>query len=120
MPQLILMTAQGETTQHSVDEAETKIGRAQGNDVVVDSQRASRFHAVLSREGPFVVLRDLGSHNGTQVNGSRVEVQTLANGDMIDIGGVQMRFLTTDQELAPAEALRLMTIPGLLIDLDRR
>jgi hypothetical protein len=49
-----------------------------------------------------------------------VEVQTLANGDMIDIGGVQMRFLTTDQELAPAEALRLMTIPGLLIDLDRR
>jgi ABC transport system ATP-binding/permease protein len=51
------------------------IGREQGNDIVLDDALVSRHHAVLDPHGPHgtAVLRDLGSFNGTFVNGHRVE-----------------------------------------------
>ena len=120
MPRLIVMTQPGKTRLVPLQTPDTRIGRAAANDLVIDSQRVSRFHAVVTIGDAFVSIRDLDSRNGTAVNGSRIDVpQVLTNGDSILIGDCQMRFLAGDQEVTPVEALRLMTIPGLLVDLDK-
>lgn len=61
------------------------VGRA-GNDIVLDNPQVSRHHAVVERAGGGHVLRDLGSTNGTFVNGRRIAERTLAPGDIIQIG----------------------------------
>jgi len=110
MAMLILMTPTGQTTP--VSEPGMTIGRAEHNHVVLASPRVSRFHARLSTEGPLVMLRDLGSRNGTFVNGKRIELQVLANGDNIDIAGYWMRFLAPEQELIGDESVRLLSERG--------
>jgi pSer/pThr/pTyr-binding forkhead associated (FHA) protein len=120
MPKLIVMTDMARTRQVALRIPETTIGRASTNDVVIDNEQVSRLHAVLVSEGPSVTIRDLDSRNGVLVNGVKVMSQRLAHGDTLSIGNCQMRFLASDQDLSEVEALRLMTIPGLLVDLDRR
>jgi len=115
MPMLIVMTPRGETTLIPVTEPETTIGRAEHNHVVLASQRVSRFHAALTTDGPMVTLRDLGSRNGTFVNGKRIEAQVLANGDNIDIAGYWIRFLAVHHESVTADALQQMRDRGPLV-----
>jgi len=119
MPKLILMEHPGKTRQVSLLAHETRIGRAASNELVIDVSQVSRVHASITVDPAFVTLKDLGSRNGTFVNGVKVETQVLANGDSIRIGECEMRFLAADQEYSQVEALRLLTVPGLLIDIDR-
>ncbi|MHB6910426.1 FHA domain-containing protein [Streptomyces sp. DB-54] len=64
----------------------TRIGRAPDNDLVVDDLAVSRRHAEL-RAGPDgYVLADLGSHNGTYLNGAPVRLAPVRPGDIIGIG----------------------------------
>lgn len=118
MPKLILMEHPGKTRQVSLRAHETKIGRASTNDIVIDVNQVSRVHASIVVGPAFVTLKDLGSRNGTFVNGVKVESLVLANGDCIKIGECEMRFLANDQEYSQIDALRLLTVPGLLIDID--
>jgi ABC-type multidrug transport system ATPase subunit/pSer/pThr/pTyr-binding forkhead associated (FHA) protein len=72
------------------------IGREQGNDLVIASEQASRRHArILAGEGRHFVA-DLGTVNGTQLNGERLrgESRFLNSGDSIVIGGEALRFVT--------------------------
>ncbi|VTU30585.1 FHA domain-containing protein [Variovorax sp. PBL-E5] len=120
MPKLIVMTDMATTRQVALREPETTVGRASTNDIVIDHEQVSRFHAVLITEGTRVTIKDLNSRNGVQVNGVKVASQALSHGDTLSIGSSQMRFLGGDQEITAVEAPRLMTPPGLLVDLDRR
>lgn len=121
MPKLILMSGPGQTRQVALNPQETRVGRAATNDIVVDVARVSRVHALFMIGEAFVSITDLGSKNGTFVNGSRINGQVfLANGDTVRIGDCDMRFLAVDQEYTQIEALRLLTAPGLLIDIDRK
>jgi pSer/pThr/pTyr-binding forkhead associated (FHA) protein len=115
MAMLILMTPKGVTTQIPVAQPIMAIGRDAYNHVVLASTRVSRFHAALSTEGPLVILRDLGSRNGTYLNGKRVEMQALANGDNIDIAGYWMRFLAPEQEAVSEDELARLSERGPLI-----
>lgn len=82
---------------HYLEQAVTRLGRAVENEVVIVSKRASREHAHIRREGRRVFLDDLGSTNGTFLNGERVlgTVQ-LRDGDQISIGEVVFTFLDPD------------------------
>lgn len=120
MPKLILMSNRGITKQVALSGSETRIGRTVDNDIVIDENQVSRSHAVLTVDGPFVSIKDVGSRNGVFVNGTKVNAQILMNGDTIAIGDSQIRFLAGDQDFTDVEALRLMTIPGLLVDLQQR
>ena len=65
---------------------ETSIGRWEDNDIVIDDRWISRYHARIRREKDQYVLEDLGSKNGTIVNGRRiVEPATLSDGDEIQL-----------------------------------
>lgn len=65
----------------------TRIGRRPGNDIVVGDLRVSKEHAELRRTpaGRYSII-DLGSHDGTYVNGTPVNQQELNEGDIIAIG----------------------------------
>jgi pSer/pThr/pTyr-binding forkhead associated (FHA) protein len=70
-----------------------RIGRADDNDVVLRDPRVSRRHAELVRSEHHFELRDLGSRNGTFVNGqSVVEPIEVASGDRLTFGGVHLQF----------------------------
>jgi ABC-type multidrug transport system ATPase subunit/pSer/pThr/pTyr-binding forkhead associated (FHA) protein/ABC-type multidrug transport system permease subunit len=75
------------------------IGRLGDNDVTIPSSAVSRYHARISPVpgGHWVV--DLGSRNGTQLNGERFrgESRWLANGDTVVVGGQALRFVTGDE-----------------------
>ncbi len=59
-------------------------GREAGNDIAIEDTQISRHHARLSRQGNSFVVEDLGSTNGTFVNGRRVTGPVLlSNGDML-------------------------------------
>ncbi len=104
----------GRTVQVPVLIPATTIGRASDNDVVLDSPLASRRHAVLITDGPFVTLRDSGSRNGSYVNGKRADEQVLAHGDTVGIGNCLMRFIAAEHETVSPEAVQHMTDRGQL------
>ncbi|NTW29468.1 MAG: FHA domain-containing protein [Coriobacteriia bacterium] len=68
------------------------IGRSPGADIVIGDDFVSGKHARVSPSGDGAVLEDLGSTNGTVLNGQRISVpSTLGLGDSIDIGSVRMK-----------------------------
>jgi len=70
-----------------LDQETLNLGRAPGSDIVINDPQVSRQHARISRRGELRVIEDLGSTNGTFVNGMRlVGPHTLADGDVISLG----------------------------------
>ncbi len=85
----------GDAGEHGVSLAEREralIGRAGSCDIVVPDPSVSRRHAEVAREGGRFYIKDLGSTNGTFVNGRRVSRQLLADGDLIGLGKVTAHF----------------------------
>ena len=77
-----------------------RIGRTPDNDLVVSDLGVSRNHAELRKSptGRYEII-DLGSHNGTFVNGSRIDRVELGDSDIISIGHATFRF--SSGELRP-------------------
>ena len=67
------------------------IGRHASCAVRVANTSVSRRHAAVSRRGARCHVRDLGSSNGTTLNGARVEVAELRRGDRLTFGEVLVR-----------------------------
>jgi pSer/pThr/pTyr-binding forkhead associated (FHA) protein len=77
----------------TVDEGPLTIGRLPECSIVVEDANVSRRHAELRRDGDDVVVSDLGSTNGTRVNGAQVRgARRLNDGDEITVGRTSLRF----------------------------
>jgi hypothetical protein len=68
------------------------IGRAANNDIVIPEQTVSSRHATITIENGSFFLNDLGSTNGTFVNGTRIDKKLLKAGDIIKMGAANCRF----------------------------
>ncbi|MFP5376094.1 MAG: FHA domain-containing protein, partial [Acidimicrobiia bacterium] len=68
------------------------IGRMAECDVTLTDESVSRRHAEVRRVGSDIVLVDLGSTNGTKVNGTGVRERRLSDGDEITVGTTTVRF----------------------------
>ena len=69
------------------------VGTLESNDVVVDAEGVSRVHAVFERFGDAWCVRDLGSRNGTFVNGGRIiGERALHSGDEVVLGRLRLLF----------------------------
>lgn len=75
MPTLIVRGPDGTTREHAF-EGELTIGRAEGNGLILTEGGVSRRHALLRVEGGGLTLEDLGSANGTQVDGAKIDGPT--------------------------------------------
>jgi predicted component of type VI protein secretion system len=81
------------------------IGRHDDCQIRIRSSQVSRRHCELFEEGNKLILRDLGSSNGTFVNGKRVlGQQTIKPGDVLTIGGVTLRVDLLGAATKPATA----------------
>lgn len=74
----------------------TSVGRNADQDISLADPSVSRSHAVLESDERGVTVRDLGSTNGTFVNGERIESRLLTAGDAIAFGKTRMRVEESD------------------------
>lgn len=79
------------------------IGRATDNDVVVDDLLASRRHARAVRRGRGFWIEDLGSLNGTHVNGRLIAAEEIGPGDLLTIGHLEFRVVDGELRMAPQQ-----------------
>lgn len=87
MTRLCIRRLNGQTTDLDLAAASYSIGRSAENDIVLEGGRVSRQHGRLQREGDGYLVLDLDSHNGTFVNGQRIQQPArLKPGDEIGIG----------------------------------
>jgi predicted component of type VI protein secretion system len=69
----------------------TVVGRKEDCDLRLDHKSISKFHCVIVRMENTLLLRDLGSTNGTMVNGKRIRRATLKNNDRLDIANLPFK-----------------------------
>ena len=94
MPDYLVIEAKGEPTQHiPLNGANVIIGRDQLCDHSIIGLKVSRFHSLFSMtpEGP--VVADLGSTNGTFVNGEKVERYAFDEDDVVEVGHARIKFV---------------------------
>jgi len=82
----------GPDWRFSIEKSPVRLGRHADNEVIVADGSVSRVHAELSLQGYRWQIEDLHSSNGVHVNGERVQVTRLADGDLIGIGRVEFLF----------------------------
>lgn len=68
------------------------LGRDLQSDIVIDDERASREHAHIRPSARGWIIEDIGSTNGTRVNGFRASAQLLVDGDIVTIGATAFTF----------------------------
>lgn len=78
-----------------------KIGRDDGNDLVIDHQSMSRNHAKFQMEGGVWKLYDNKSANGIRVNGDEYGMSPVKAGDTIELGHVKFRFCAPGERFVP-------------------
>lgn len=89
---LTVLAGPEEGRDFSFDRIEITIGRTMENDVVLPDPGISRQHLSIRDKGGAYILKDLGSSNGTLLNGRKVLEEVLKSGDVITIGGAKVRF----------------------------
>lgn len=89
--QLSVTNSADEGRSFGLQPGEMTIGRAEGSAIQLQDAGVSHTHAVLRVGGDAATIEDLGSTNGTMVNGAVIDAETpLAPGDQINVGGVQL------------------------------
>jgi hypothetical protein len=86
MPQQYFLISQSGTPIQLPLEKHFTIGRSAGNDITLEDSRASRRHAELYFDGTDFIFNDMGSSNGSFVNGKRTHSTTLSDHDEVTIG----------------------------------
>lgn len=89
---LILIRQDGPEQEYELSKAQISLGRAMTNDIILEDSRISRSHARLECGPGGCELIDLGSSNGTRLNGMRVERAWLKAGDRLTLGGLELRY----------------------------
>ncbi len=84
----------------------TTIGRETGNTIVLKNASVSRRHCIIERRGEEFAVSDLGSLNGTLINGVNAAGTILGNGDSLKVGDFTLRFLTGESD-APASSIAI-------------
>lgn len=102
--------------RHELGSEIVTIGRARANKIMIDTSQASGRHAEVRPEGDSYILVDVGSTNGTKLNGLRIPAQIpqpLRNGDVISIGGADITVeLAAEIVSAPTERAAFPPVQG--------
>src|SRR5438477_2329070 len=106
----------------NLDSANIVIGRSSKSEIQIDQESVSRNHAKIINTGKSIILRDLGSTNGTYVNDQLIDEYVLRDGDFIKIGRTIFKFLSGGniENSYHEEIYRLTTIDGLTQIFNRR
>ncbi|KPV53094.1 hypothetical protein SE17_11625 [Kouleothrix aurantiaca] len=75
-----------------LESTQLTVGRGLNNDIILEDTRVSRHHAQLRYRARRFWINDMGSTNGTFVNGEQIEEKALRDGDTISLGGLELTF----------------------------
>jgi len=96
MASVVFYMEDGTTLVHKLESDVTTIGRHPDSDVVLTCPSSSGRHATIKTTEKGVFVQDLGSSNGTRVNGAEIEEALLKDGDRVGFGDVQSVFYAGD------------------------
>jgi pSer/pThr/pTyr-binding forkhead associated (FHA) protein len=100
---LILKFKDTVISEFELNQEETTIGRKEENTIHVDNLAVSSRHARVLKIGKKVILEDLGSTNGTQVDGKDITKHVLKHGDVVTVGKHTLTFVCLDGKEIPEE-----------------
>jgi serine phosphatase RsbU (regulator of sigma subunit)/pSer/pThr/pTyr-binding forkhead associated (FHA) protein len=93
MPEITIQSNDGASHRFPLNKDRVTIGRSRENDIFLPDQWLSRHHAEIHRDSDGFSLKDLGSKNGTLLNGARIAAQErLRTGDVITLGEHTLTF----------------------------
>jgi predicted component of type VI protein secretion system len=102
MPKVTILSGHGTGHEYPISE-EAVLGRQSDNAVPLQDTKVSRHHTRIFYKDGLYYIEDLGSRNGTLVNGESVKMQTIASEDRIQIGETLLLF-THDKPLSKDDA----------------
>src|SRR5262249_16204572 len=97
IPKLISISGPMEGTTFSITDADVTIGRGPSNSICIADPLLSRPHCRITREGDVFNLHDLGSFNGTFVNGVPIKAQAIAHRDLVKAGDSILLFICHEE-----------------------
>ncbi|MBI4124780.1 MAG: sigma 54-interacting transcriptional regulator [Deltaproteobacteria bacterium] len=98
--QLVVIEGPNKGKKITLNKNLVSVGKRETNDIVLADKTVSRNHLEIEYQSDSFLLRDLGSTNGTYLNGSKVKEAYLAPGDVIKIGNSEMEFRAFDEKVA--------------------
>lgn len=101
---LIMRRGPGAGSRFLLDQDVSVAGRHSEADIFLDDVTVSRRHASFNRAGARFTVSDLGSLNGTYVNGDVVDNASLADGDEVQVGKYRLTFFASRVDKAAAMA----------------
>ena len=101
--------------KYNLNSTSLVLGRSSKCDIQIDQESISRNHSKIVNTGKSILIRDLGSTNGTYVNDEPIDEYVLRDGDLIKVGRTIFKFLTGGniENAYHEEIYRLTTIDGL-------
>lgn len=97
----------GEARRVTIEQCPFRIGRAETADLRVETVEVSREHAEIVERNGMWLVRDLGSTNGTHVNGNRIKETLLSDGDILKFAETELTFIAS----AASQFQRMVTQP---------
>ncbi len=107
MPVINIVSSDGRLSNFLIDKEEVTIGRSENNDIVLSDGSVSRHHAKIVKTDQAYFLSDLGSFNGTSVNGKSIQSAQLKHDDEIRVGVVKLNFSTEKESPSPLDSVVL-------------
>jgi two-component system cell cycle response regulator len=101
--------------KYNLNRPQIVIGRSSKADIQIDQEAVSRNHCKIINTGKAILLRDMGSTNGTYINDELIDEYVLRDGDFIKVGRCIFKFLSGNniENAYHEEIYRLTTIDGL-------
>ncbi len=111
---LVVLSGEGRGEEFVMEGERLAIGKSSSNDIVLTHQTVSRSHCEILREGQGYVLKDLGSTNGTLLDGAEVREAFLKPGAVLTVGEVELKVRTFSEriEVLPSERTRFGGVVG--------
>ena len=110
MPNLHVVTNDGQIFNFPISKDKVSIGRSNDNDLIFDDKTVSRYHTEIQKRKDDYIVVDLGSYNGTRLNGKSIQKVFLKHGDKIQIGSSKLTFLINENSPDQAEDSVVLTV----------
>jgi len=98
---IVVLTGNASGEEYPLDQPSTVLGRGDSAHLRFEDPSMSSEHAALEFFDGGIRLRDLGSMNGTLLNGSDTKAAKLKHGDRFQIGALELQFVLSERDKAP-------------------
>ena len=108
---LLIVEGVGRGTRFQIGRQRVGIGRSSENAIRIADEEASRFHAAIQWQASSFELLDLGSANGTLLNGTPIKRSTVSDGDQLQVANTLLQFRIEGRVLSGSR-LPVDLVPG--------